>query len=170
MKRKGLGAGGKGLGAGSTCAGRLPASRKKLPSSAEEGVRGWWERNQARRPTTPYPLLSQGGELSVAFSCKVVCARDGKSYDQHANGRGRTNSEFSIHHSQFTIQNCPWLPGSGVTWSIIACETPVIPAKAGIQSVDSAFLRVCAVDSRFRGNDCGPERPCFANDTTTGCP
>ena len=33
-------------------------------------------------------------------------------------------------------------------------ETPVIPAKAGIQPVDSAFPRVGGVDSRFRGNDC----------------
>jgi hypothetical protein len=33
-------------------------------------------------------------------------------------------------------------------------ETPVIPAKAGIQSVDSAIPKVCQVDSRFRGNDC----------------
>ena len=47
-------------------------------------------------------------------------------------------------------------------------ETPVIPAKAGIQSVNSAFPKVGGVDSRFRGNDCGLERPCLANDTTTG--
>jgi hypothetical protein len=46
-------------------------------------------------------------------------------------------------------------------------ETPVIPAKAEIQSVDSAFPKVCRVDSRFRGNDCGLERPCPANDTST---
>ena len=49
----------------------------------------------------------------------------------------------------------------------IPCETPVIPAKAGIQSVHSAFPKVRGVDSRFRGNDCGLERPCLANDTTT---
>jgi hypothetical protein len=30
---------------------------------------------------------------------------------------------------------------------------PVIPAKAGIQCVESAFPKVCRVDSRFRGND-----------------
>jgi hypothetical protein len=30
---------------------------------------------------------------------------------------------------------------------------PVIPAKAGIQSDDSTFLKGCGVDSRFRGND-----------------
>ena len=57
--------------------------------------------------------------------------------------------------------------GGGVIWDGIPFETPVIPAKAGIQSVDSAFPRVCRVDSRFRGNDCGFERPCLANDTST---
>ena len=58
------------------------------------------------------------------------------------------------------------MPGGGVIWNIIPYETPVIPAKAGIQSVDSAFPKVYGVDSRFRGNDCGLERPCLANDTT----
>jgi hypothetical protein len=38
-------------------------------------------------------------------------------------------------------------PGGGVIWNIIPYETPVIPAKAGIQSVDSAFSKVCGVDS-----------------------
>jgi hypothetical protein len=46
-------------------------------------------------------------------------------------------------------------------------ETPVIPAKAGIHSVDSAFPKVCGVDSRFRGNDCGLERPFLAHYTIT---
>jgi hypothetical protein len=40
--------------------------------------------------------------------------------------------------------------------------------------VDGAFAKVCGVDSRpsassgqaFRGNDCGLEGPCLANDTT----
>jgi hypothetical protein len=57
--------------------------------------------------------------------------------------------------------------GRGVIWNIIPSETPVIPAKAGIQSVNSAFPKVCGVDSRFRGNDCGLEPPCLANDTTS---
>ena len=57
--------------------------------------------------------------------------------------------------------------GSGVIWDCIPYEPPVIPAKAGIQSVDRAFPRVCGVDSRFRGNDDGLERPCLANDTTS---
>ena len=32
-------------------------------------------------------------------------------------------------------------------------RSAVIPAKAGIQSIKSAFPKVCRVDSRFRGND-----------------
>ncbi len=47
-------------------------------------------------------------------------------------------------------------------------ETPVIPAKAGIQSAESAFPKVCGVDSRFRGNDCGLERLRLPNDAITG--
>ena len=47
----------------------------------------------------------------------------------------------------------PWLPGAGVIWNGDPLEPPVIPAKAGIQSGDSTFPRVCGVDSRFRGND-----------------
>jgi hypothetical protein len=43
----------------------------------------------------------------------------------------------------------------------------VIPAKAGIQSVDGAFPKVRGVDSRLRGNDCGLERRCRASDATT---
>ncbi len=46
-------------------------------------------------------------------------------------------------------------------------EAPVIPAKAGIQSVGRAFPKACGVDSRFRGNDCGLGRPSGANGTTT---
>ena len=46
-------------------------------------------------------------------------------------------------------------------------EPPVIPAKAGIQSDDSTFPKVCGVDSRFRGNDCGLQRPCLANGIST---
>jgi hypothetical protein len=57
--------------------------------------------------------------------------------------------------------------GSGVIWDGIPFDTLVIPAKAGIQSVDGAFPKVFGVDSRLRGNDCGLERPCRANDTTT---
>ena len=47
-------------------------------------------------------------------------------------------------------------------------ETPVIPAKAGIQSVASAFPEVCGVDPRFRGNDCDLQRPYLACDSSAG--
>ena len=64
--------------------------------------------------------------------------------------------------------------GVGAIWHGIPFETPVIPAKApvipakaGIQSVGSAFPKVCQVDSRFRGNDRSFERPCLANDAST---
>jgi hypothetical protein len=46
-------------------------------------------------------------------------------------------------------------PGTGVIWNGDSLDPPVIPAKAGIQSDDSAFPKVCGVDSRFRGNDRG---------------
>ena len=57
--------------------------------------------------------------------------------------------------------------GSGVIWRGTRFDTPVIPAKAGIQSVDSTSPKVCRVDSRFRGNDCDFLRPALANDATT---
>jgi hypothetical protein len=57
--------------------------------------------------------------------------------------------------------------GDGALWNISPNETAVIPAKAGIQSVDRPFPKVCGADSRFRGNDCGLKRPCLANDATT---
>jgi hypothetical protein len=44
---------------------------------------------------------------------------------------------------------------------------PVIPAKAGIQFVDSAILKVRRVDSRSRRNDWGLGRPPLVNETTT---
>jgi hypothetical protein len=56
--------------------------------------------------------------------------------------------------------------GVSVIWDGIAFDTPVIPAKAGIHSMDSAFPKVCGVDSGFRGNDCRLQRPCLANDTS----
>jgi hypothetical protein len=46
-------------------------------------------------------------------------------------------------------------------------EAPVIPAKAGIQCIDRALHDPGTVDSRFRGNDCGVQRPGLANDTDT---
>jgi hypothetical protein len=56
--------------------------------------------------------------------------------------------------------------GAGVIWDGILVETPVIPAKAGIQFVDNAFPKACGVGSRFRGNDYDLRRPCLANDTS----
>jgi len=43
----------------------------------------------------------------------------------------------------------------GGQWRILQCPLAyaVIPAKAGIQSLDNAFPEVCGVDSRLRGND-----------------
>ena len=47
-----------------------------------------------------------------------------------------------------------YLPGgSGAPCEKCALPVTVVPAKAGIQSVDSAFSKVWGVDSRFRGND-----------------
>ena len=66
-----------------------------------------------------------------------------------------------ILESQATLQRL--VASFGI---VLPHPTPVIPAKAGIQCVDHAFLRVCGVDSRFRGNDSGLERPFLANDTT----
>jgi hypothetical protein len=50
---------------------------------------------------------------------------------------------------------------------VLHLETQVIPAKAGIDSWDSAFLKVCGVDSRFRGNGCDPRHPYLANGAIT---
>jgi hypothetical protein len=52
-----------------------------------------------------------------------------------------------------------------VIWNCALCEQPAIPAKAGSQYVESAFLKVCGVDSRFRGNDEASARtiPIFQN-------
>jgi hypothetical protein len=57
--------------------------------------------------------------------------------------------------------------GVGVVWDRIPFETPVIPAKAGIQSIHRAFPKVYGADSRFRGNDRDLQRLCLADDTST---
>jgi hypothetical protein len=67
--------------------------------------------------------------------------------------------------------------GAGVIWNggstrAAGHSRPAI--AGGIQPDDSTFPTVCGVDSRpsassgqaFRGNDCGLERPCLANDTS----
>ena len=73
------------------------------------------------------------------------------------------------HHSfgKQKLENGVASFGSGVIWNGIYFERTVIPAKAGIQSVDSLSPRTCGVDSRFRGDDCDLRRPCLANDTRT---
>ena len=43
--------------------------------------------------------------------------------------------------------------GAGVVWNGITRHTPVIPAKAGIQSIGHGWAKLFGVDSRFRGND-----------------
>ena len=84
------------------------------------------------------------------------------------------NRPRSPRSRQSNIRGAPppgptsWLRGSSVIWSGVLYGTAVIPAKAGIQSVGSPFPMVRRVDSRFRGNDGGLERPCRANHTTTG--
>ena len=69
----------------------------------------------------------------------------------------------------FTLESCKRESalGAGVIWTGIPIETPVIPAKAGIQPADRAFAKVREVDSRFHGNDCGLQRPRVANDASS---
>ena len=55
----------------------------------------------------------------------------------------------------------------GVVRNGIPCETPVIPAKAGIHTASLGKGAVYRLDSRFRGNDCDLQRRCPANDTIT---
>jgi hypothetical protein len=64
-------------------------------------------------------------------------------------------------------RQCSRRPDAGVICETWALEAVVIPAKAGIQSLDSAFPQVCRVDSRFRGNDWRFERDPIPNDTAT---
>jgi len=70
--------------------------------------------------------------------------------------------------------------GSGVIWNQVPFDTQVIPAKAGIHSPNLRKYAVYGLDSRpsagsgqaFRGNDCGFQCACLANDTSTrrrGC-
>jgi hypothetical protein len=76
--------------------------------------------------------------------------------------------ECTPHSLVLECFSSAWRSGVGVVRDGIPFEPPVIPAKAAIQSVASAFPRVGEVDSRFRGNDRDFERPCLANGTTTG--
>ena len=59
------------------------------------------------------------------------------------------------------------IPRIVAIWHGTHFETPVIPAKAGIQSVNGTSPKLRRVDSRFRRNDCDFRRPGLADDTTT---
>jgi hypothetical protein len=54
--------------------------------------------------------------------------------------------------------------GGGFIWNRIPFEMPVISAKAGVQSFGGALPLACAVDSRFRGNDCAEEPPSLSRE------
>ena len=61
--------------------------------------------------------------------------------------------DLTLHSGAFANMSCSPAEGAGAIWNGGPLEPPVIPAKAGIQSVESTFPKVCGVDSRFRGND-----------------
>src|SRR5438552_18455971 len=61
----------------------------------------------------------------------------------------------------FGGEACPdWLVAQ---WAL---RGAVVPAKAGIQTVHSAFPKACEVDSRLRGNERRFEREPMPNDTS----
>ena len=68
-------------------------------------------------------------------------------------GRKPSKPEFplSIFDRPITYSRAPLnaivRSGGSVIWDGIPSETPVIPAKAGIHSVDIAFPKVCAASS-----------------------
>jgi len=82
--------------------------------------------------------------------------------------RGSDLSHFTLGETTDGRQG-GGMSGTGLIWNRIPFDTPVIPAKAGIQSVGGEFPMACRVDSRLHGNDCARERACLANDTTTEC-
>jgi hypothetical protein len=49
------------------------------------------------------------------------------------------------------LDNALAVAGAGVIWNGDPLDPPVIPAKAGIQSDDSTFPKVCRVDSSRHG-------------------
>jgi len=57
---------------------------------------------------------------------------------------------------------------SGLISNPAPFEPPVIPAKAGIHSIGSAFPKVCGGDSRFRGNDDGSEPSAMRHNSRRG--
>jgi hypothetical protein len=61
----------------------------------------------------------------------------------------------------------PWRAGGiGVICEIWALQVAVIPAKAGIHSANLLKSAICALNSRFRGNDWCSGGPPVPNDTT----
>src|SRR5208337_1600321 len=66
----------------------------RLPSSVEEGVGGWWVRNEARGSATPGPSLSRRGiRMSIFTSSGELedrgnCARNGRPKDGRVNSAG----------------------------------------------------------------------------------
>jgi hypothetical protein len=60
--------------------------------------------------------------------------------------------------------------GAGIIWNGNPFIAPVIPAKAGIQSLVGTFSITCGVDYRLRGHDGTWEGPRIANDTSTAGP
>ena len=71
--------------------------------------------------------------------------------------RGGVFCEFRISSFEFRVpaidnrQFQCYRGGSGVIWHGIRLATPVIPAKAGIQSVHSAFPKACEWIPAFAG-------------------
>ena len=60
-----------------------------------------------------------------------------------------------MFNSRYAVKASQEMPaaGSGLICSWRPLAYAVIPARAGIQSLDNALPEACGVDSRFRGND-----------------
>jgi hypothetical protein len=120
----------------------------------------------------PTEVSNRGADLfgrSAAFRCRSRTPTSPFGRSRTAMNRGPRQPARRAPHADASptlTEHVPQKEG-GVIWNGIHFETPVIPAKAGIQSVDILFPKTCGVDSRFRGNDCGLVGPCLANDTTT---
>jgi len=96
--------------------------------------------SQSTRQPSPKKQGSRG-MVVVSFGISSLTRR--RSFP-----RKRESSPWTAHFRAFA----QWIPAcAGMT----ALQTTPVPARGP------------RVDSRFRGNDCSLERPCFANDTTT---
>ena len=80
---------------------------------------------------------------------RIVAARPGSIAFQPCGSKHAVLYNFHIQDEG----GLPCLSHAGVIWNRDPLKPPVIPAKAGIQSDDSTFPKVCRVDYRFRGND-----------------